>query len=185
LAKLGQAFLDLETVALAPELGIANCGECAEEGREFGRVVTEECFEIGAIEITDHLGKLGGSELESGFVNSAAAVRAGEVHGDFLFDADFLEALEFPEPILVAAAEPTGEVVLGDTCVCNKQRFENFRVREAVEEHKIDLIANGFRQTSDLAATAVLGRWLGGGVGGLGLGIGGIGIFGVHRKGDA
>jgi hypothetical protein len=62
----------------------------------------------------------------------------------------------FGEPVLVIGFAPAGEVVLVEVFADVAEPGDDVGIREAVLEHKVDLLADGGREPGDFAgATAV------------------------------
>ena len=89
-----------------------------------------------------------------GLVDVDALFLVGEVEGEFEAGAGLVEEAEFMQVILVAALFPAADIVVGEMFTDFTQLLADGAVGEAVVEHLVDLVADGFRETSDVAAAA-------------------------------
>jgi len=74
----------------------------------------------------------------------------------------------FGQPVLVVGFSPAREVVLVEAFAGVTEVGDDGGVREAVEEHEVDLVANGLREAGDFAGTATTEDETGGVVAGFG-----------------
>ena len=157
---VGVPFVEVEMDAAAVVVGVLEAGEFAHEVLQ-----TQRTF-LGTFDVLKRVGGLAGFDDEDaahGFVGVAAFVVLGE------FGFVFGEAIEpfltvlLLEPVLVAAAPPFGEVLVGDGFSVEEFGHDGFGFWKRVQpredgatdltvfEAAIYFIADGFGEAGDFA----------------------------------
>ena len=81
--------------------------------------------------------------------------RGQDVGGEFGFGGDAFEPVAFDEPVFIAEFFPLMKVIWFQVLGVAAEALDDLRVRDTVEDHDVELIANGFGQASDFATTAI------------------------------
>ncbi len=105
-----------------------------------------------ASELVEHLG---GGNAEAGFVE-VDGVRGGEdVGGEIGFGGEPFQPLALLEELLVVAFMPLMEVARVEVFAGIAEALDDLGVGKAVEQHVIELVADGFGEASDFAVAAM------------------------------
>jgi len=97
-----------------------------------------------------------GGESEAGFVQAAGVGGGEDLCREVGFGRDLIEPLALKEPVLVTASLPFPDVGDIEVLAVVAEALDDVGVGKAVEEHLVDLVANGIGETGDFSVAAML-----------------------------
>ena len=160
----GVEFVEFSCFGVGAEVGVfgegqggaIEAGEGVDETSEFvgdvGRIGSAE----GGVEAHELVKHLGGGEAEAGFVEVIGVGGSEDFGGEGGFGGELVEPFALEKPVLVAALFPLADVVRFEVFSVVTEALDDFRIGEAVEEHLVELVADGLGKAGDFAVAAVL-----------------------------
>ena len=79
---------------------------------------------------------------------------AGELEGEFVTGAGLVQEAEIAQMLLVTALLPPADGNVGEVCAQFTEVLADGGIREAIVEHLVYLVADGFGEAGDGAAAA-------------------------------
>ena len=131
-------------VPFAFEAAGSETGKGVEHAQEVERIELEGLTERVGADFGDGFADEGGGDFMGGLEDVDALFLAGEVEGEFVAQAGFVEEAEFAEVVLVAALFPAANGVVGEVYAVFAELLEDGRIWESVVKHLVDLVAKGF-----------------------------------------
>ena len=140
----GSAVGLIGEVPLAFEAARGEAGKAVEHTDEVGRIVFASGAEGIGANVSEGFADEGGGDFAWSLEAVDAVTVAEEIDSEFLAGAAGFDALLLLEPLLMAPIFPGGKVFLGKIFAPLAELLNNFGVGQAVFEHLIEVIANGF-----------------------------------------
>ena len=149
---LGLAAGVVGEVAFAFEAAVGEAGQGIEHAEEIERAGGEALAEGVGADIGEGLADLSGGDFVGDLEGIDARGLIGQIEGQFVAGAALVEEELFFEPVAVAAGFPVDEVDVVEGGGGGAELGDDFGQGDAVEEHLVDLVAEGFGEAGDFAA---------------------------------
>jgi hypothetical protein len=145
------AFGLVGEVAFAFEAGGGDAGEGVKHAQEVEGVGLDGLTEAGGADLGNGLGNERSGNFLGGMEDIDAGIFTGEVQGELMADAVFVQEAEFLEEILVTAGFPGAEAVFGESFAVGSEFLDDDAVGDGIEHHPVEAVADDFGEASDFA----------------------------------
>ena len=149
----------LREVSFAFEAAGSEAGKGIEHTQEVQRVGLDGLAQGIGTDFGNGFADEGGGNFMGGLEGVDTLFFAGKVEGQFEAGAGFVEEAEFAEMFLVAAFFPATDGVVSEVSAVWTELLADGGVGEAVVEHFIELVAEGFGEAGDGAAATMGRKW--------------------------